>query len=574
MIYVKPSIATVYEDFIWKSEQTGLGEKLYANPPKTFGSFRDRIPLLAQKYQKTEWHSEDRIKRIQSVLKRINNDLHVLTPRVKENIEKLGYGAIESAHQSVVLGGPSFILNKAATAERIASINSTDEYPLAPFFCVADYDIVQNELTHIRTPLMGSGGTIVSIPVSEGYEFSPVSAIPLPDYSWYEKVEDDIWAGYSPMSKNLEGAAKRVYLERLQIALSIARSGFVNSNTLGEWFTWIMAHLFNISGNIGTPFLVASDPEVRKLWALGMEILLERENRERFLNIHNAYTDLIIDGGFETGIGRREQDYVPFYYECNNPECHNSRTELSYEARGTNAGLLGKCPSCGNSIELEISSSAPDLSEYAVHLSPRVDTRQFIIDASLPVLAHAGGPGETAYYAQVIPIANEMNFPFPLYVKYPRVFFNTPWNENLGKSLEERDFPVLHRSDMFKIIGKISRFRKKERFEEMNEQIRDLISFIRSTYQELNQNLQELSSRIDNTEGKADEKDLMTKLDLERYLSWTYGQYAIGKKAQESSWSWIEWAINAGLSDLFGPYQRAYVGEMNNGSTLFINFSV
>ena len=43
---------------------------------------------------------------------------------------------------------------------------------------------------------------------------------------------------------------------------------------------------------------------------------------------------------------------------------------------------------------------------------------------------------------------------------------------------------------------------------------------------------------------------------------------------QESSWSWIDWAINSGFADLFGPYQRAYVGPMKNGSTVFVNFTI
>ncbi|MHA1481459.1 MAG: hypothetical protein ACTSQZ_08560, partial [Candidatus Thorarchaeota archaeon] len=64
------------------------------------------------------------------------------------------------------------------------------------------------------------------------------------------------------------------------------------------------------------------------------------------------------------------------------------------------------------------------------------------------------------------------------------------------------------------------------------------------------------------------------RLDLERYLSWTFGQHAKNKRAQESSWSWIEWAINAGFSDLFGAYERAIVPEMKNGATVFVNFSV
>ena len=61
---------------------------------------------------------------------------------------------------------------------------------------------------------------------------------------------------------------------------------------------------------------------------------------------------------------------------------------------------------------------------------------------------------------------------------------------------------------------------------------------------------------------------------VERYLSWTFGAYAPGKQAQEASWSWIEWAVNAGFPDLFGPYERAYVGGLRPGATLFTNFTL
>ncbi|MHA2146962.1 MAG: hypothetical protein ACXAB0_16065, partial [Candidatus Thorarchaeota archaeon] len=74
--------------------------------------------------------------------------------------------------------------------------------------------------------------------------------------------------------------------------------------------------------------------------------------------------------------------------------------------------------------------------------------------------------------------------------------------------------------------------------------------------------------------GKELEKLQLLKIDLERYLSWTFGQFAENKLGQESSWSWIEWAINSGFSDLFGPYERAFVGPMKNGATAFVNFSI
>ena len=65
---------------------------------------------------------------------------------------------VEASHQSVVMGGPCYILNKAATAERLALLSSRNNIELSPIFFIADYDIVQPELTNIRTPLMGQGG--------------------------------------------------------------------------------------------------------------------------------------------------------------------------------------------------------------------------------------------------------------------------------------------------------------------------------------------------------------------------------------------------------------------------------
>ncbi|MHA1576978.1 MAG: bacillithiol biosynthesis protein BshC, partial [Candidatus Thorarchaeota archaeon] len=322
------------------------------------------------------------------------------------------------------------------------------------------------------------------------------------------------------------------------------------------------------------PIIPASNIELRTLWSFGMELLLKKDVREKFLNVHAQTTQTIVQNGFKAGAGSRNDDYVPFFYECPEDSCYSSRTELKYRENGSQILLEGKCPTCGTKLEIETSGNDPDLSEFAKYLSPRVDTRQLIVDTSVPIVTHVGGPGETAYYAQVIPIAKELEYPFPMFVKYPRVFFNTPWNEDLAKTLVERELPVLHSSELFSPMGKISRSRKKARFEEMNVMLLELSNFISKSCCDLNIVLDEMIGEITSTEGKVDEKRLQERLDLERYLSWTFGQYAKNKKAQESSWSWIEWALNAGFSDLFGAYERAFVPEMKNGATVFVNFSV
>ena len=570
---LNPSVYKIYEDFIWKGNHVDLAENFYATPPLTLDSLVDRIPSLMSSYKDMLWHIPEKIETVKKVLLETNKNLGVLTPKVKENIDSLEQGAVESAHQSVAMGGPVYVLNKAATAFKISSLVREKGVSLSPFFCVADYDIVQSELTNIRTPLMGQDGNLISLPVPKEYEFSPVSVLPLPGKHWLDQVEESIRSNYRPMFKNLERHARLLFEERLEQALSIIRLAFINSETLGEWSQRIMGYLFNIVGDLGIPLLLASDRKIRELLVEGMEFLLARENRTRFLKTFDEITDLIEASGFNPGIGRRGPDYVPFFYECPKSGCNNSRIELHYEDLGSTAVLTGRCPTCSETVEIETPADTPYLGEIANQMSPRVDSRQVLIDTLLPTVAHIGGPGETAYYAQVIPSARAMEIPFPMFVKYPRVYFNTPWNEQLAKSLEE-EYEVLHRKDMFSLMGQIAKSRRKSQFDEMNDNLVDLNRIILETHSSLNDQLKVTATKIAEASGKEVEKLQLQKLDLERYLSWTFGQYAENKLGQESSWAWIEWAINSGFSDLFGAYERAYVGPMKNGATVFANFSV
>ncbi|MHA1934165.1 MAG: bacillithiol biosynthesis protein BshC [Candidatus Thorarchaeota archaeon] len=570
---MNPSVVEVYLNYIWNDTNIELAKGLYDSPPLRIGDLQQSAPNLLKDYEKTGWHSDERSELLKKTLIRINRNLGCLTPKVKTNIEKIDRGAIEAAHQSIVLGGPSFILNKAATAERLAALNSDEKLSLVPFYCIADYDIVQPELTHVRTPLMGQRGNIVSIPVPKEYEFSPVSVLPTPDSDWLEQVEKNIRDGYRPLFKALESHVKTLFEERLEEALAIIRWSFHNSNTMGGWFQKILSRLMNIESNLGIPLIPASDEGMRDLFVPGFEFLLSRQSREVFLKAQNEATELISSNGFRTGTGRRKMDHVPFFHECLEKDCNSSRTELHYTTSGAKVLLTGKCPSCGQQVEIETSAETPDLHDYAQQLSPRVDTRQMIIDTTIPVVAHAGGPGETAYYAQVIPIAKALKIPFPMYVKYPRVFFNTPWNERLAGQLKERELPVLHTGEMFSAMGKIARHRKKAQYDDMNEAVQELGRVILKIHSGLNKSLEEIENQSKQTSGKGHETLLSTKFDIERYLSWVFGQYTVGKNAQESSWSWVEWALNSGIPDMFGPYERAYVAEMKNGATLFVNFS-
>jgi len=569
-----PSVNTILQDYVWKGENVELARRLYNFPPLILDDIAKRAVALWDQYKGTLWHIDEKMNLLEKALVSSNRDLSSLTPDVKTSIRSLKQGAVESAHQTAVLGGPAYILNKPVTAKRIAELCAEKDVDLSTFFCVADYDVVQSELTNVRIPVFGQGGTLVSIPVPQGFEHSPVNVLPLPESDWYTQIEDEIRNSYRPMFKPLEVTTRSLFEERLEHALSITRWSFNNSSTFGEWVKRILGRLFNVEGNLGVPLVSASHPMIRELLTEGLEFLLARENRELFLKTGDQITTEIIDAGFDPGMGRRDQDYVPFYYECTNKDCNSARTELHYSEQGNTVLLTGKCPSCSEPIEIETSADSPYLGEVAKNLSLRVDSRQMAIDTIIPTIVHVGGPGEAAYYSQVIPAAEVMAIPFPLFVRYPRVYFNTPWNESLARELEEKGNTVLHRGEMFSLSGKVSRFRKKGRFDEMNDALSNLSTLILETHSKLNKEHDELESEIEDKKGKDVATLLDHKFDLERYLSWTFGQFAEGKLGQESSWSWIEWAINAGFGDLFGPYERAYVGPMKNGATMFVNFVV
>ena len=187
-----PSVNTVYHDFIWKGENEKLAEKLFSSPPITLDGFAERATKLCEQYTSTLWHIDEKMGLLEKALISSNRELGCLTPEVKASIKSLKHGAVESAHQTVVLGGPAYILNKPITAKRIADLCAEQDINLSTYFCVADYDIVQPELTKIRVPVFGKGGTLVSIPVPQGFEYSPVNVLPLPGNEWYNQVEEDI----------------------------------------------------------------------------------------------------------------------------------------------------------------------------------------------------------------------------------------------------------------------------------------------------------------------------------------------------------------------------------------------
>ena len=117
-----PSVNTVLQNYIWKGEHERLAELLYDSPPVTLDGFAARASNIRNQYTKTLWHVGERMDLLEKILIASNKKIGSLTPQVEESIRALKHGAIESAHQTVVLGGPAYVLNKPITAKIIAQL--------------------------------------------------------------------------------------------------------------------------------------------------------------------------------------------------------------------------------------------------------------------------------------------------------------------------------------------------------------------------------------------------------------------------------------------------------------------
>ncbi|MHA2354488.1 MAG: hypothetical protein ACXADC_04910 [Candidatus Thorarchaeota archaeon] len=121
---MNPSALEVYQRFIWNGEHAELAKYLFDDPVEIMGGFVERARKVREKYDSTTWHSEDRREDAIKAINDANRRLGGLTPKTKDSIEQLYMGAVEAGHQSIVMGGPCYILNKAASALSLASINS------------------------------------------------------------------------------------------------------------------------------------------------------------------------------------------------------------------------------------------------------------------------------------------------------------------------------------------------------------------------------------------------------------------------------------------------------------------
>lgn len=568
----------LYTGYIERGTNKSLSEELWGRIPATMSEAYRLLRNNKDSYRSVPEEIEDLKKLMKSHLKKLG----VLTSKVSENVDKLDQGVIETGQQPYALGGSSLILNKIAYIKSLSGLGHEGYIPL---FFVADYDSVQAELLNTRVPSPSARGVLISYPMGPEYENSPIYKLPNPPENWFKQTIEKLKSNYRGLMRNAEPYLKERTIQNLEYSLSILKSTYHSSENVSDWATKIIGTLVNIEADLGVAILPFSIPSSRTIFQSGYELLLSEPNRTKFVKASNKAVELVKSSGHNAGIGLREDEYVPFFLECSTSGCHKTRIELKYrhETGFSSASVLGRCNKCGVTYEFSFNPRKPDLSDIIETLSPRVDSRQIIVDSTIPILAHVGGPGETNYYSEVVPAARALDLPFPTYLRYTRLFYNTPWNEVYAQGLREIGYPTLLDENLFEALSTWVESRNEGNEENLRKAHIEIRNVIEETDEKLRGRLENLRSDIESIKRRLRDPENRSTLinemrkkqsltqEIETYLSSALGRFSPERFGQEVSWAWLDVAVVAGVQDLMGVFLRQYNENTPNSSMFFAN---
>jgi uncharacterized protein YllA (UPF0747 family) len=569
----------LYLDFVTSGEHRGLVENLWGKIPLNLMESHKLAAEARSNYGATA----DVLEELKRGVKLQMRKWGILTSKVREQIDRMEAGVVEAGQQPMCLGGPGYIFNKVACAWTIC--NSAEGFEFVPLYYVADYDGIQNELLNIRVPSPSPRGLVISLPAKEELFGTPISELSNPSEAWLKQTVDKIRSNYKGLLKGVNEYERESKLQNLDHALTIIRNTYYSSENVSEWSTKTLGSLFNVEADLGVPIIAFSTPYTRHLFQPGYELLLSEPNRSRFIDGSNRAAEILEEAGFLPQIGTREDDYVPFFLECTNDACNRRRIELKYHRRlgASTANVAGRCPSCGETYNFSFSASNPDISEIVDRISPRVDTRQIIVDSVIPVICHVGGPGETSYYAEVAPAARKLNVPFPIIVRYTRTFYNTPWNESYSEILKKEGIPTLMSEKLFSALRRWVNARNSRDFQMLVEAHSKIRMSIESTFNNLldrsitlEKEVQQIKKRLRDPENRRtlikemqEKQKLLHAINL--YLSSAFGRFSPERYGQEVSWLWLDLATTSGVVDLSGVFLRQYNEQTPTSSMFFVN---
>ncbi len=480
------------------------------------------------------------------------------TEKAKNHLEifyQNGLG-IEVAHQPKFLGGERFVYNKLSCGAMFAQ----QEENLFPFFYNADYDKVHTELIKTHFPLYNSkSGFSSSISSSQEIEYggARIKDLPLPTEEEINNYLKDIKEKYLFSIKSIvdDKWQQKLIEERFETTSHFIKSNWAKSIEYPDLFLNIIGNFSNIVYDQGFLFLSASDPNYRQLLILQYEFLLK--NQEKYYHNYNTIRNKFLELGINPPLREIKSSLVPFFYECQTPNCFHQRIQLHYETRGSNILMKGICSKCKNPIEFEADNNHPDLSDIGLNLTPRVESRQNLVSSTLPIGIHVAGTGEARYYTMGIPIFKNINpeVILPVIYFYNKSTMNTVITRKLEQQLIDLQIPGFldNLKNLMKNTGKFNKLCKKQQNEnefanrkgkaiELLKQVKIyLIKLEETCTQYIKENPNSSNSKI-----------------VSYYLSNMFGKISKEKYGQEAVFNWIDLSIKNGLTHLLDDYKRIY----------------
>ncbi|MBD3192014.1 MAG: bacillithiol biosynthesis BshC [Candidatus Heimdallarchaeota archaeon] len=522
-------------------------ENFYGKIPHTL---EDAVELGYRNLSEANAFVQPFSKKLEQALITWHKDRGLLTEKVRQNISRMKEGIVIAGQQTTIFGGVGLIANKICCTKALSTISEEkaekddSKNPLVPAFIVNDYDTVQPELTVAHFPNPSSEkGTPISLDLSHINDRA-INIAERPTEDWFKDSLSTIDDLYTEFIHSVPKDRRAVFQNRLEELKSYLKITFFSATSLTDWVGRIWGLLMNVLLDLGIVFIPPSLPEIRSVKVKAFEYLLK--HLDEFIAAENRAAETLEGLGLTPTLYRRSGDYVPFFLECPNDKY---RLELTRNNQSNNQSVLeGKCPVCKTDYEIAVNHSNPDLTDWAQFLSPRVDSSQISYQAIAPIPIRVSGPGEISYYAMVAPAFEAIGIPRPTFVKYTRMFYNTPWNEALGKTIDEKGVKTIHCSDFFKLLGQWVKAKKRGNTEEFLKANRDLTTYLESFRNE------------DTVNPK-----------VQRYLSWQFGKYTEEKFAQEVSWSWIDLAIAGGLREFAQTILRFYSENPPVGGAFFLN---
>lgn len=282
-----------------------------------------------------------------------------------------------TGQQPTVLLGPLFTIYKVISCLTLARRLSAhaDGFTFIPLFWCASEDHDLEEMNHIHLP--GPEGDVRRLKIDLVNDGRPAEQV---------RVDDAI-------RRILVSAAETLPDTEFKEEV-VALFEPEPEDTLGTWFNRILLSLFSDDG------LVVLEPRLlRDLSAPVIKKELESENASSSI-LAEAGTRLV-RMGFEPAFDGKRKVHC-FYIG------DNRRARIKYYA---DFCILGEDRVDRREIPFH-------LEEHPERFSPDAALRPVVQSAVLPVTTYVAGPGEVAYYAQLIELHERFSVPMP--VIYPR----------------------------------------------------------------------------------------------------------------------------------------------------------